>query len=355
MYSNRGNDGGDSPTIEPLRINKRGSTASPVPSNSSLKNPSAPQTTYPIPSLPYPDGPHKTQQQNPYQYSYPDPRRVGSPTYAQSAAPRASSASSNRQNVSDTPASLRPKERRESRTGQNQTLAERRGTAPKPLPDSPGPDIPDKDEFFQKAPLREHTAGSSQAPQAPDVNPFPDYHQQYWPPPGSASLNGGLLNPGNAEGLQRISSTASNATTKATRGSPPPPETPINGPTGRPQTDIEARYAAAGIAGQSTLTNLQAQSMAAQQRAANYQGFQPRTQGNTGDAPPRRPWTPTEQPGEGRQPSTVFQGDSEVDSPPPQSAAAVPNARPNGTSTPPQARFQQPPQQRTQKHPTKPG
>ena len=133
-----------------------------------------------------------------------------------------------------------------------------------------------------------------------------------------------------------MSSTASTSTVKAQRGSPPPPETPIIPPPGG---GIEARFAAAGIAGTSTLTNLQAQSAqnaAAAQRNQVYANQQPRpvisspTPSQQQPQPIRRPWTPTEQPGQTPygQPQ-VYQGMGE--------------AQPGASSTPPQGPLPQAP------------
>lgn len=348
-----------SPIIEPLRINKRGSTASPVPSVNSQQNGSifAPSAsgapTYPLPSLPNPDDRSKYPQSRSTStpqapYPYPDPKRIGSPDQGRTASSaygdptaRTGSASSNPRANTEYPSGRRPSEGQESR--QNFTLAQRRGNAPKPLPESPGPDAPDKEGLFQRLPQRDapSTTGTLASPRkgtVQEANPYPDYHQQYWPPPGAASPRlpeSGLLNPRDRESssINRISSTASTSTTRAQRGSPPPPETPIIPTQHRPQTDIEARYAAAGIAGPSTLTNLQAQSVAAQQRAANYSGMESRAQG--ADATPRRPWTPTEQPGSHPhgQP-TVYQGPDVASESPPVALAA--QTRPSGQTPLPQ-------------------
>jgi hypothetical protein len=355
MFLNRPQDR-ESPIIEPLRINKRSSTSSATPSVNSQQNGSisGPATTgapsYPLPSLPNPDDRSKYPQprntsgsQAPY--PYPDPKRIGSPDQGRSATTaygsptgRSGSASSNSKNTSDFPSSLRPSDGQEPR--QTATLAQRRGNAPKPLPDSPGPDAPDKEGLFQRLPRRDvPVEGAVTSPgkvPGQETNPYPDYHQQYWPPPGAASPrlpDGGRLNSRDRDpsSINRISSTASTSTTRAQRGSPPPPETPIIPANHRPQTDIEARYAAAGIAGTSTLTSLQAQSMAAQQRAANYSGLEPRAQAT--ETPPRRPWTPTEQPGSHPhgQP-TVYQGPGEADATPPAAVAA--QVRPAGRGQP---------------------
>ena len=334
-----------SPTIEPLRINKRASTASPSPSISSQHNLALPASTtassvaYPAPSLPYPDGPPKPQppcatKASPAPYPYPDPRRVASPEYGRIASPSSVagppptiSANSALQNATDYPAALPSHEARHSR--QMPSLTERRGTGPKPLPDSPGPEIPDKDDLFQKPVQRDRPTGAEVPPATAkgsrqDVNPYPDYHQQYWPPPGADSpAPSNRLNVRDQSSINRISSTASTSTTKAQRGSPPPPETPIIPLGHRPSTDIEARYAAAGIAGTSTLTSLQAQNAAAQQRAASYANLNPRPQ--AAEPGPRRPWTPTEQPGSTPHGvSTVYQGPGEAEETPSASAASPP-------------------------------
>jgi hypothetical protein len=220
-------------------------------------------------------------------------------------------------------------------------LAERRGTAPKPLPDSPGPETPDKEGLFQKAPQRKGSADVN-------VNPYPEYHQQYFPPPAAPvpvvytgpHQDEPVLKVPEPVGVNRFSSTASTSTVKAQRGSPPPPETPIIPPPGG---GIEARFAAAGIAGTSTLTNLQAQSAqnaAAAQRNQIYANQQPRpglALQPSQQQPARRPWTPTEQPGGNPHgPPAVYQGMDQVppSSTPPQ--GPLPQA--------PNTRFSPPPQ-----------
>ncbi len=339
MFLNRQPDR-NSPTVEPLRINKRESNASPSPSNSSQHTAGTSGSGhYPIPSLPYPDDRQRLAQsrpnnaaQAPYPYpdlrrgASPDQRRVGSPEQGRVGSPSYPSPTQSG-SPSEYPASLRLHDGRDGRSGA--TLAERRGNVPNPLPESPGPEIPDKEGLFQKAPRRPSVASPSAIPELPSAgvrpsgpatNPYPDYHQQYWPPPGGSSAETGgapgRLNVRDPASVQRISSSASTSTTKATRGSPPPPETPVVPPNHRLGTDIEARYAAAGIAGASTLTNLQAQNAAAMQRTANYSGIQPSTQSSA--SPPRRPWTPTEQPGSHPHgPPTIYQGPGEAQQQPP--------------------------------------
>ncbi|KIX93365.1 uncharacterized protein Z520_11008 [Fonsecaea multimorphosa CBS 102226] len=320
LFLNRPNDQ-DSPTIvEPLRINKRTSSASSgVPSIAGKQSPAPQQpaqstTVYPMPSLPYPDEQARQQAQasrsngSPATYPYPDVRRVTSPEQGGSAG------SGTRQQAKRTTSG-------DGRPGQ--TLAERRGTAPKPLPESPGPDAPDKEGLFQRPPQRRDP---------PNTAPLPSQNQ-YWPPPADPSSAAAdalsRLKIRDPSSINRISSTASTSTTRAQRGSPPPPETPIvgPGPAARPQTDIEARYAASGIAGTATLTSLQAQSLAAQQRASQYNP-PPQPAQTQSSAPPRRPWTPTEAPGSSQHPApTVYQGMEEArPSPPPAAAVAAPRA-----------------------------
>ena len=311
----------DSPTVEPLRIHKRDSRSPepiyPRPGNAQQPNfamlPGA--SSFPAP-LPYPDDrPHI--QQRPSATRVNSRQGRASPPYRTSPPPN----DPGRSNVSEYPTSLRPREGRDGPSNPiSSRLAERRGNIPKPLPDSPGPEAPDKEGLFQAMPLRSEASDTARKPSQPETKSYPNYYQQYWPPPGESSSNStvppdGLHVP--HPGVNRLSSNASTSTTKAQRGSPPPPETPIVPPGDIPGGGIEARYAAAGIAGTSTLTSLQAQNAAAQQRANQYQQ-QP---------PPRRPWTPTEQPGSHPHgPPTVYQGPGEAPNSPPMQAP-VPQGR----------------------------
>ncbi|KKK24760.1 hypothetical protein AOCH_002224, partial [Aspergillus ochraceoroseus] len=260
----------ESPIIGPLRINKR---ESPSP---------APQSSVP---LPYPDD-----RPNPVRSSGSSGSSPTAQVGKQSASPTSSGSG-----VSpvDYPPALRPRDGREPKQS---TLAERRGNAPKPLPESPAVDAP-----------------------------YPEFNQHYYPPPQPSSSRPGSRPTAASQTLQapahsinRISSIASTSTTRAQRGSPPPPETPIVEPGQHPASDIEARYAASGIAGTSTLSGLQAQSAAAQRRAEQYAGQQPRN-------PIQRPWTPTELPGsQPHGPPTVYQGAEVISAEPQQPAAALP-------------------------------
>ncbi len=219
-------------------------------------------------------------------------------------------------------------------------LAERRGTAPKPLPESPGPDIPDKEGLFAKAPRKDPkpAAGARRTSQSNPTS-YPEFRQQYYPPPvpGASELNGdgsNLVAP-TPNAMNRFASTASTSTTRASRGSPPPPETPIIGPGDQPGGGIEARYAAAGISGTATLSSLQAQNAAASQRMQQY-GTPPVPQlpQSPGLIPAQqqiaRPWTPTESPdNQPHGPPTVYQGPNQV------TAAPTPSSQ-HRQSIPPQ-------------------
>lgn len=338
----------DSPTVEPLRINKH-EPRSPEPDHQRSGFTQA--ATFPLPPgassspapLPYPDDRPRPQQKpssgritqtRPTDYPVRTEEAVVSPINSTSLPPLSTTANSGRSKIPEYPSALRPREGRDGQPSQaTSRLAERRGNIPKPLPDSPGPEAPDKEGLFQRLPQRQRAAATPSddtpkpaqpKPAQPESNPYPEYYQQYWPPPGGSSSSGPTssnnLAAQNPSSINRLSSTASTSTTRAQRGSPPPPETPIVGPSEQLGGGIEARYAAAGIAGTSTLTSLQAQNAAAAQRSNQY------TQPARGQAlstpqpqdPPRRPWTPTEQPGsQPHGPPTVYQGPGQASSTPP--------------------------------------
>ncbi|KAI9814736.1 MAG: hypothetical protein M1827_003002 [Pycnora praestabilis] len=360
LFLQRPNNGADSPTVEPLRINKRDSATPPPRTGSASSQQSGysqptRKQAFPLPPgasssaapLPYPDARPLPQQrpstERTYQTSYvdrertstPEQRRQVSPLYSTSPPLRADLADPSRQTPAGYSSAPQWAEGRDVQQPLTSRLAERRGNVPKPLPDSPGPDLPDKEGLFARPPQRmgeleplPSTSDQSRRPSQADTNPYPDYHQQYWPPPVSASSNAatssaatrpsGLIAP-NPSSVNRLSSSASTSTTRAQRGSPPPPETPAVGPSEQPGGDIAARYAAAGIAGTATLNSLQAHNAAAAQRADQYtppvsrMGQTPVGQQQSQQEPPRRPWTPTEQPGsQPHGPPTVYQGPVEV-------------------------------------------
>ncbi|KAK1143795.1 hypothetical protein N8T08_006046 [Aspergillus melleus] len=308
----------ESPVVGPLRISKR-DTPSPAPQ-------SAP--------LPYPDDRLRFQQRHSPSPTAESGWLGGSSTPVNNTTAMPAGSGTPKPEY---PATLRPRDGREPK---QVTLAERRGNAPKPLPESPAGDAPpDREGLFSRS--YHHRAQVPPPPVNGNVNgnrsdgeAYQDYRQAYWPPPQPEALPGHSIRPSPAQNLQppnsainRISSTASTSTTRAQRGSPPPPETPIYEPGQQPVSDIEARYAASGIAGTSTLSGLQAQSAAAQSRAEQYAGQQPRTQ-----PPFQRPWTPTEQPGsQPHGPPTVYQGAEVVstENPPAHSYAPQPAATPS--------------------------
>ncbi|KAM0802560.1 hypothetical protein BDR22DRAFT_802956 [Usnea florida] len=314
----------DSPTIEPLRIYKRDSRSPdsdnqhpPYPHSAAFALPPGASSS-PAP-LPYPDDRQRFQPRPANNRKTTDEQGGFSPAHLSTSPPGLGFADSARSGVSEHPTALRPRGDAQS----SSRLAERRTNIPKPLPDSPGPEAPDKEGLFQRLPQRDRisSAEDTRKPSRAEVTPYPDYYQQYWPPPGGStsgdSAPSGGLNVPNPAGVNRLSSTASTSTTKAQRGSPPPPETPIVPPGDPLGGGIEARYAAAGIAGTSTLTSLQAQNAAAAHRAAQYS--QPaRLQEPAQPDPTRRPWTPTEQPGsQPHGPPTVYQGPGQASTSPP--------------------------------------
>ncbi|KAI0175630.1 hypothetical protein GGR52DRAFT_320298 [Hypoxylon sp. FL1284] len=321
MFLNKPAEDCDSPTVEPLRIFK---PQSPQPSSERFKYPApvSSQPTFPLPPgasssaapLPYPDDDDDHRIAQPSQSDRPSygsngRRPSGNKLYISPT----SSTQFNSPNDTTPRLDTSPTERRPG-------LAERRGTAPKPLPGALSPGSPPADDggLFAK-PLGNQ---SKPVPAAAAPN-FPDYHQKpYYPPPRGSSAASNPSSSSNARpqgsednylkmpqdsGVNRFASTASTSTTRASRGSPPPPETPIVEPGNIPGGGIEARYAAAGISGTATLNSLQ--SSAATQRLAQYGQQQ-------ASRPPARPWTPTESPDQQPHgPPTVYQGANPVASP----------------------------------------
>lgn len=286
----------ESPTIGPLRINK----ATPPSRNSSTgavlddQQYNTPQRNYANP--PYPDDRPKPLSPRPAQTtpgaertrrtSSPEEGRRGTPTARTRFAandPHRPTISGYRQ--SPPPAALRPG------TG--------RGGTPKPLPESPGPETPEKDDddLFQRAPSR--PAVPTEVSDAPLTQAT---YQQYYPPPTEAQT--GLSAP-QPSGVNRFGSTS---TTRAERGSPPPPETPVAGRLGG-----DARFPTGA-----TSLALQAQNGAAAQRKTPY-SVQSSRPGAIAQLQPQqetpRPWTPTEQLGGNPYgPPAVYQGSEEVPS-----------------------------------------
>jgi hypothetical protein len=344
LYFRPNSNGEDSPTIEPLRINKpqspspprsqTGSTASgsgrynyPPPSKHIFPLPPGASSSA-APPLPYfPDDDDDDEPEFEYprpaeprtnRAPYPDDNHNSIPDRGdQTSSPYSTNSASSRNASSD---QARPATR--SRKGSYDTsprigtspvekrgprLAERRGTAPKPLPESPGPETPDKEGLFAREPQRPQDA---RRPSEPPLDQHPAFSQQN--NNNAANMHPALIAP---KPMNRFSSTASTSTVRASRGSPAPPETPVELPGG----GIEARFAAAGIAGTATLSSLQAQNAAAALRANQYAPPPvPQLPMSPGFAPPQqqhpvRPWTPTESPeAQPYGPPTVYQGPDQV-------------------------------------------
>ncbi len=340
LFMSRPSDGCDSPTVEPLRIFKpqspkpsAGGEGSerfryPPPPSSATSFPSAGSSSaaaQPVsrPSFPLPPGASSSANPLPYpvddEQIIPQSSRINRLPYPDD---RPQLNTNTSYNDTSPRINLSPSGEKKPR------LAERRGAVPTSLsPTSPT----DADGLFAK-PI------SQVAQQKPAPASYPT--KSYYPPPGGASSSAtgasssaaAGINPYRPEndtdtlkmpvelggsGVNRFSSTASTSTTRASRGSPPPPETPIVEPGNIPGGGIEARYAAAGISGTATLNSLQAPSAAAAQRLAQY-GAQSQAQQSSA----QRPWTPTESPeNQPHGPPTVYQGVSAVQNPP--SAAAA--------------------------------
>ena len=309
----------ETPTVGPLRINKweypNGPSNGSGPSSAHAHFPQPSSQAYPQSEysstgeyLPSPDDYRRQQAaegrqvytpQSDRSNTSPDHRRRrsnGTPQLSSSPRTRFDASDPNRPSVAGY---SQPRQGTEENDAESYSsrFGERRVYTPKPLPESPGPETPEKEGLFQKLPNRLASApqetgnGSRQSTETTESD-----RQPYYPPPSEliASSNParlGLSIP-NYQGVNRLASTASVSTTKAARGSPPPPETPAT--DYQSGSSIEARYAAAGIAGPSTLTSLQAHNLAAQQRLNQNPTLSPPPQHRE---TPQRTWTPTEQPG----------------------------------------------------------
>ncbi|HEX3642476.1 MAG TPA: hypothetical protein VHV10_14385, partial [Ktedonobacteraceae bacterium] len=171
-----------------------------------------------------------------------------------------------------------------------------------------------------------HSSSSAESGRKPadSSNQYPDYQQQQWPAPSSGSAAAKPVNaslkPATAV-MSRMDSTASVMTTRATRGSPPPPETPVLPP---PTNDIEARFAAAGFGrpGAVAAPAAPAPSAAAQQRTAQY-STPPPAQSTS------QPATTYQVPGEPRSRSGTGNLAPLQSSPPGSSVTSVPPVRPS--------------------------
>lgn len=285
----------------------------PAPSSSKLSFPLPPGASSSAAPLPYPSD----DEDDDYSYSRPAPQRAPYPEDPKPTPGRTGSGGpsidqrpvGNRRGTNDTSPRIgsSPTDRR------GPGLAERRGTAPKPISDSPNAN----EGLFAKAPRRDPQPSPGMRRPSQPTPVYPEVRQQYYPPPVPTAVE---LDGGSSSGaMNRFASTASTSTTRANRGSPPPPETPILGPGEAAGGGIEARYAAAGISGTATLSSLQAQNAAAAQRMNQY-GPPPVPQLPQSPGLPvqqniPRPWTPTESPdNQPHGPPTVYQGPNQVTS-----------------------------------------
>lgn len=354
----------DTPTVGPLRINKN-RTPSP-PSRSSSTEAAVDGNPYPAPFYGSPTLPA-----NP---PYPDDRMRQSPRPSQ-ADPGADRDRNTRTATPNSQASRRPHTRlpyqpatssrarfeandpnRPTLSGYSRTppaslrpgapAGDRKASTPKPLPESPGPEIPEKDDddLVQR---------SSSRPSVPAEagHVAPSTYQQFYPTPGSSSDSSGWesgsasasgsgssgpLHGLDPAGVNRLSSTASTSTTRAQRGSPPPPETPaadqgVGGLASRfPPTSNNPNAAAAARA------NQYAAPLPRQGIMSPIQ--QPQPQQET-----RRPWTPTEVPGSNPYGApTVYQGNTEVPAPTMYQSPPLPAHSPESQPVPKQNSVAQP-------------
>ncbi|KAI1184662.1 hypothetical protein F5B17DRAFT_411134 [Nemania serpens] len=345
MFLNKPAEDCDSPTVEPLRIFKPQSP-NPAADNKASERFKYPAPVASMPSFPLPPG--ASSSAAPLPYPEDDDLRIAQPSQSRRPAYPSDDRKPSTNKIYTSPTGAGGLPRLNDTTPRLDTspiekrgpgLAERRGTAPKPLPGalSPSSSHGDDGELFAK-PL-----AHQQKPAPISTTSFPDYHQKpYYPPPRGDSAGSGSGSSSNSNarppqpaqnsylkmpedsGVNRFASTASTSTTRANRGSPPPPETPIVEPGTVPGGGIEARYAAAGISGTATLNSFQ--SAAATQRLAQY-GQQQASQ-------PARPWTPTETPEQQPHgPPTVYQGANPVTSPT-TSTFSPQSARPPNTNAP---------------------
>jgi len=341
LFFRSNSNGEDSPTIEPLRINKaqspsppRSQTGSTASGSGRYNYPPPVKHTFPLPpgasssaapplphfpdddeddepELEYPRPAEPRTNRAPYpddtQNSIPDrgthtssPYSINSASSRNASSDQGRPAAGSRKGSYDTSPRIgtSPVEKRGPR------LAERRGTVPKPLPESPGPETLGKEGLYSREPQRPQNARRpSEHP--PDEHPAFDQQNSS----NTANMPPALIAP---KPMNRFSSTASTSTVRASRGSPAPPETPVDLPGG----GIEARFAAAGIAGTATLSSLQAQNAAAALRANQYAPPPvPQLPMSPGFASPpqqqhvARPWTPTESPeAQPYGPPTIYQG-----------------------------------------------
>ncbi|KAF8860183.1 hypothetical protein BDZ45DRAFT_800978 [Acephala macrosclerotiorum] len=338
LFPQRKSNSEDSPTTEPLVINKSRPTNPPRAGSAASGRYHSSKQIFPLPpgvsnfavtfshsgnegqSFQYPRPAEPRPHHAPYQddshnaipnsvsqksspYSSPSPPPGTSSRYQGRPAPR----SKNLSHGASSKLGSSPEEKSGPR------LVERRGAALKPLSEPPGRDTSDREGLFALEPREKKKTSNARCSSQSVADSEPDSDRQ------CRNNRIGTVNTGPiaSEPLNRFSSTGSTSTTRASRGSPVPPETPILGPGDQPSGGIEARYASAGIAGPATLSSLQAQNAAAALRSNQYAPPPlPRIPMSPGSPPGQqvpRPWTPTESPeDQPHGPPTVYQGPNQV-------------------------------------------
>lgn len=307
------------PTVPPLRINKTSSPPSRPSSTEAVLDGDTydDRTSRPNRGPPYPDPDFHSAQPR---YTQAATGAVRTPSNSSSEQDRPSAANRRARFAADDP--NRPTISGYSKSPPPAALRPGGGrmATPKPLPESTGPETPEKgeDHLFQRAPTR--PTFPTQSPQAPLTQPP---FQQYYPPP---TLSQTTLGPSQSS----VNRFASTSTTRAERGSPPPPETPI-----APRAvGADVRYALPV-----TTSGLQAQQAAAAQRLSPYNAPSAipavPSPAQAAQSDTRRPWTPTEQPGATPYgPPAVYQGASEVPSTTTNSAALHQQPAPSSRQDP---------------------
>jgi len=330
-------NGEDSPTTEPLPTNKPRSTSPPRAGSEVSGRYSSSEQIFPLPpgvSSFAATVPHFENESQSLQSPRPAEPRPGRAPYQDVSQNAISDTVSQKPSPSSSASPPRISSRDQSRSGpeskthshstsselgsspmenKGPRLAERRRAALKPLPESPGPDTPDKEGLFAQEPRKQKQRSNTGCSFQSVASSQPDSNRQCSNNEIGAG-NTGLIAP---KPINRISSTGSTSTTRASRGSPAPPETPISGPGDLPSDGIEARYASSGIASAATLSSLQARNAAAALRSNQYAPpplpLIPMSPGSPPGQHVPRPWTPTESPEDQPYgPPTVYQGLSPV-------------------------------------------
>lgn len=179
----------------------------------------------------------------------------------------------------------------------------RNPSAPKPLPDSPGPDLPEKDRLGPAYPVS--GPGSSA-----DAMPMPE---QYMPRPLDTTQS--QLGVNAPSSVNRTATHASVNTTRAEAGSPAPPETPID-----PQQTTNYNPAAAAMSS----------AQSPQARPARVQAQAP-INANAAHVPVQMPQPAAAQPDQHILNGQAVQGLSLQDEPPPAyTTAGIPSGHATG-------------------------